>query len=478
MGQNRIVPVGDQDGNRRPSVGLNLGYASGNAGLQCIVSATTYFLLIFYIDFVGLDPRLAALALALPRFWDAFSDPLMGVISDRSNFASGRRRPYILWGAPLLAVTFVLLWYPFTGGGQAIKFAYLLVANLAFTTAITIVGVPYTSLGGELSTDYHGRTTVFAYSQGLGMVGAMVGFAMYNVAMAIPFCSEHLRFATAAAYFAIPTGLLFVVVYFATRGADRLKPSSSSIKFFSMLVVSLRNHSFRNLVLTLVIVNAGMVLGGQFLTFLIIHWVKLPDILMYAFVTYALCTLISFPVWRKIGTHMDKKHALAGGYGISAFVFLSSLILFEPGNAMYVYIYAALAGFCGAPGLLFPPSMIADIADESELETGARNEGMYYGSYSFIIKLSLALGSLWAGAGLWLAGYKAGAVPSESTLFYMRMFYLGAVIPHFLGAIVIFKGYPLTCERAAQIRKALLELAHGASGSNEDEQLENGENSE
>jgi Na+/melibiose symporter-like transporter len=127
---------------RQPGVRLKLGYGSGNAGLQCIVHATTYYLLIFYTDVVGLAPMLAAVAMALPRFWDAVSDPLMGVISDRSRFAGGRRRPYIFWGAPFLCLFFVMLWYPFPGGGATLKFAYLLAVNLAFTTAITVVGVP------------------------------------------------------------------------------------------------------------------------------------------------------------------------------------------------------------------------------------------------------------------------------------------------------------------------------------------------
>jgi len=442
-------------GNLPLSVRAKLGYGVGNMGLLAPTNASIAYLLYFYSDVVALAPLLVGVALTAPRFWDAISDPMMGVISDRTRFARGRRRPYILWGAPVLSFSFVLLWYPFAGGDPVTVFAYLLIANLLFTTAVTAVGVPYTSLGGELSVDYHERTAVFAYSQAFGMLGGLIGMAMKPLADSIPASSGQLSFLLGSVCLAVPTCLFLWWTYLATQEAapGEKAPERASLK--EMLRANLRNRSFRNLALTMTVVNSGMMLGVQFLPFMLKYWVQLEHLLFPAYAAYTAAVYLGFPLWKKVGERLDKKNVLTGAFIGAGCVYALSFVMFQPGATVLMFTWAILVGLCGAGGILYPFSMIADIADEDELETGFRSEGIFYGAYSFIGKLSVAVGSMTGALALWLAGFEGGQEQTATTLLVFRLVYVAPAISFLAAAVLIYRGYPLTEERASQIKQAL-----------------------
>jgi len=437
---------------------VKIGYGAGNFGIACATNAVVVFLLYFYSDIVVLPPLLVGIALAVPRFWDAVSDPLMGVISDRSKFSSGRRRPYILWGTPALAISFIMLWYPFTSGNNATIFSYLLVTNLLFTTAITIVGVPYMSLGGELSSDYHERTTVFAYSQGLGMLGALLGMAMKLFADFIPVQSQQLCFLISAVLLSIPVCVFLWWTYFSTRENFCLKEEKEHISLKKMIIANFKNHSFRNLMLTMTVASSGTMLSVQFLPFMVKYWVKLEHLIFPAFAAYTFSVFIAFPLWKKIGERFDKKMVMTYAFIGAGISYAFSFFMFQPGGAVLMFSWAVLVGVFGAGGILYPFSMIADIADEDELKTGIRSEGIFYGTFSFIQKLSVAAGSMIGAFALWLSGFNGGEAQTAQTLFMFRLVYIIPAISFFIAAVLICKGYTLTEEKSKQIKQALIKL--------------------
>src|SRR5262245_4209164 len=124
---------------------------------------------------MGLSPWLAGIALAVGRAWDAVSDPVMGAISDRTRSGMGRRRPYIIFGSIPMALTYIAMWTPPLGWSQMNLFFYLMITDIAFNICVTIVTIPYTSLGAELTTDYHERTKVTAIRMLFYQVGWFCG---------------------------------------------------------------------------------------------------------------------------------------------------------------------------------------------------------------------------------------------------------------------------------------------------------------
>ena len=445
--------------------GVKLGYGVGGFGVQCLNGAVVSYLLYYYTDIVALAPLLVGIALALPRFWDAVSDPLVGLISDRTQTRFGRRRPFILWGAPFLALSFILLWYPFAANGSAVVFTYLLLANLLFTTAITIVGVPYASLGGELSPHYHERTTVFAYSLAFGMIGGLVGAGMKPLADLMPFQSGQSGYIATAVCLAIPSALLLLCTYSSTMETVIPEETPTGKSFIRTLTGSFRNKSFRNLSITMLVVNSGISLGIQFLPFILKYWVNRENLIFPAFAAYTFAVYLGFPVWKKIGERFDKKHVLTGAFVCAGIIYGLTFFMLRPDGVVLMFIWAVLIGFCGAGGLLFPLSMIADIADEAELQTGDRSEGTFYGINSFINKLSLAIGSVVAALALWSAGFRGGEVQSQSAIMMFRITYVFPLLTYFISAAIIYRGYTLTEEQANQNKLAVKDIREGGAGS-------------
>ena len=112
---------------------------------------------------LGLSPILVGLAMTIPRIVDAFTDPIMGLISDRYSSRWGRRRPFIFIGAIMMALTYIMIWMVPRTFGEGAMFTWLVTTSILFFLAYTIFSVPVTSLTYELTPDYRERTRVMAF---------------------------------------------------------------------------------------------------------------------------------------------------------------------------------------------------------------------------------------------------------------------------------------------------------------------------
>lgn len=137
-----------------------VSYGSGKLGFAILIQVYMQFYNPVYNDTLGLSPVWIAWVIFLSRVWDAFTDPMMGNISDNTQSRWGRRRPWIALGGVLCALSFIALWWFPRGQTDGFYFVWLLVFSLLFYLSFTIFSVPYIALGMELSPDYHERTRV------------------------------------------------------------------------------------------------------------------------------------------------------------------------------------------------------------------------------------------------------------------------------------------------------------------------------
>jgi Na+/melibiose symporter-like transporter len=152
-----------------------LGFAIGSLGTGIYSITPSVLLLYFMTDTLGVSPSLAALAVALPKFWDVLTDPVMGVISDNTRTRWGRRRPYLLAGAISMSLSFVFLFSVPEFSTPTGSFAYVLVVYVVSATAYTIFAVPYISMPAEMSADPHERTVIMSYRMFFAMCGLLLG---------------------------------------------------------------------------------------------------------------------------------------------------------------------------------------------------------------------------------------------------------------------------------------------------------------
>ena len=142
---------------RKIAVGAG-GFPIQNGGLIVQYMAQPIFQI-----FLGLNPALFGLAMTIPRIWDAFTDPIMGRISDRFKSKWGRRRPFVFFGSLLMALSFSFIWMVPQGLSETSIFLWLVISSILFFSAYTIYSVPCQALAYEQTSDYHERTRLMFY---------------------------------------------------------------------------------------------------------------------------------------------------------------------------------------------------------------------------------------------------------------------------------------------------------------------------
>ena len=152
--------------------GMRHWYGLGQAAEGLLSFSFSYFLIFYYTGVVGLSGRLAGVAVLISLLFDAVTDPLAGVVSDRAHSRWGRRHPFLYASALPMAVTFLLTWLPPRGMGELALFTWLVALSVLARLFLTLFYVPHTALGAELSRDYEERNRVVATRQFFGRVGA------------------------------------------------------------------------------------------------------------------------------------------------------------------------------------------------------------------------------------------------------------------------------------------------------------------
>ncbi|HMP32431.1 MAG TPA: MFS transporter, partial [Saprospiraceae bacterium] len=128
----------------------------------------------FLITAFGIEPAIAGLLAAIPRFFDALSDPIMGFITDNTNSRWGRRRPYIFVGAILSSILFVIQWQMYEANGSTYNFWYFLLFSVLFIFSNTIFSTPLIGMGYEMTSDTKERTRLMGIANSVGQISWMI----------------------------------------------------------------------------------------------------------------------------------------------------------------------------------------------------------------------------------------------------------------------------------------------------------------
>lgn len=397
-------------------------------------SSFSAFLLFYYNQVLGLPADSAGLAIAISLIFDAVTDPMVGTISDRWRSPLGRRHPFMYASALPLAVSFYFLFAPAsfaTNGGDAPLFAWMLTFTILTRGAMTLYHVPHLALGAELSQDYDERTTLVAIRQILSVSGYLIvyglGFGLF-FAPTSEFQNGQLN---DAAYppFALVLAVISCITIFISGWGTRSripylpKPPAATNKvrlsdIFSEAVATLKNHSFRWLMLGYIIIVTAYGLGTASQLYMFTFFWELSR---FQILTVMLMgpagSIFGYMVATRLFARLDKRNAmLLGGIGwmlLHAFPVILFLIGLTPEKGSWA-VAATLSAIYLILGAAFAQLVVgvstsmADIADEYELEVGRRQEGVLFAAVSFAGKCMGALGSLLAGLMLTLISWPTG----------------------------------------------------------------------
>jgi glycoside/pentoside/hexuronide:cation symporter, GPH family len=434
--------------------GVKFGYGIGDIGSNFFIVVTGFFLLYFLTDIVGVEPALAGMVLLFPKLWDVISDPIMGVISDRTSTRWGRRRPYLLFGAVPFGLTFFLM---FLAPGYSSELARALHVGLMFAlgcTAFTVVNVPYSSMVAEMSDDYNERISITSFR----MIFACVGVLLAG-ALAMPLVIIGGEGADGFRFMGLVLGgaitLLTLLCFWSTAKAKTLPRTELTPPFREQVKIALKNYPFMMLMAgyALQSVAVGILMAG--LIYFIIHVMKLPEAAMSVVLPILFVTAIIFiPIWVKVGAKIGKIKAYRIGLMIMA-VMLLSLFFSTPSQVLLFYGQVLILGIGFSSFQLFPFSMLPDTIEYDQMKSGMRREGIFAGVWTAGQKLAYSVGPGIIGFALSLSGFTRGDVQPDSVVTGIRIAFCLFPTLLLLLSFIPFNRYDLTEERFREIKQII-----------------------
>jgi len=411
-----------------------IGYGAGNFAFALLGLVVAVNLQFFYTDYVGLSAGLVSWALLVARLFDAFVDPLMGYVSDRTTTRFGRRRPYIVGAALPLGVAFYYLFAPPDVPDPAQHQTSLLLYMCALYTVTyftwTVGAIPYYSLGAELTDDYIERTRVISVREGLGLLGLLA--ATILPAYLIHLYGGREGYGAMGAILGCATAVFLLVSGIVVRERPEFQ-GRPSMNPYAGIVATLRNGPFR----VLLIAFTCSAIAGAVPAVLVIYvavyiigtpawWAQsIPDWLptwSYYLLLYFTCGIVSLPVWNRIAAEYGKK-ATWGGAIVLATVTSSACFWLAEGTIGFFSLLLVLGGISFGNYQTLPPSMVADLIDHDEVHTGGRREGAYFAIWSFAIKASNAITGFVALQVLERVGYLPGVPQTDTVKMWMLWMY-------------------------------------------------------
>lgn len=475
-GQETMAFKGDV--RRRPLPRLaKLAYGLGGT-VDGVTSNALNFFVMFYATIVcGLDGWIAGLALSLGLVVDAIVDPLIGSLSDGCRARLGRRLPFMLTGLPLTAVSLTLLFSIPPGLGTAVTFALLLIGSTCLRVSVSLFNLPFLAFGAELTDDHGERSSVAAWRWAAGMTGGLItiviGFGIFfrgPGGTANRAAYSGFAMASAIAMVIAALGSLVAVARLRHRAHPAIVDGARLPNtFMRQLAAAARNRSFRVL-----FVATLLLFVGQGVTFTLnLHastyfWDLDPQGVQRVALALFAGLLLGAPLVGFIAPRFEKRSLLLaslGGLVFSQTVLVSLRLcgLLPLGNGKTLALLTAnslLTGLSITGAVIAMSAMLADAADEHDLETGCRQEGVMFSGWSFSSKAAGGVGALIAGLALQIARFPTGAGPSAGSLSPYTLRILGfasgpgAAFFSFCGILVLTR-YGLDRARHAAILQAL-----------------------
>ena len=455
-------------------------FGAGHLVLNLYPGALGFFMF-FLLTAFGMDPFLAGLLGGLPRFFDAITDPVMGFISDNTSSKWGRRRPYILVGGILSAITFILLWQLDENNSSTYNFWYFLIMSMVFLIGNTMFATPLVGLGYEMTSDYNERTRLMAFSQTVGLI-AWVIVPWFWVIIADPdfFSNQAEGVRTMAIYVGVACLVLGLLPAFFCKGIDSPKMGDRKPLSFKNIFSSLKdligsigdavkNKPFMRLCGATFLVFNGYQIVASFSFFIFVFYIFNGSYeatatwpAWFSSIGALVSAFLVIPIVSWMSTKWGKKNAFIISTALSIVGYLMKWWAFTPDNVLLSFIPIPLMSFGLGSLFTLMMSMTADVCDLDELNNGMpRKEGTFGALYWWVVKLGQGLALVLGGLVLKLIGFDGNAATQTvETLTNLRI--ADIIIPVVTAALAIWVmwNYSLSEERAKEI-KAQLEERRG-----------------
>jgi len=457
-------------GRQEPALPLGtiVNYNLPTAGVGFMFFIVALYLMKFSTDVLLMSPAVMGIIFGISRIWDAFTDPVAGYLSDRTNLKAGRRRPWILASIPFICGTFYMMWSPADGLSERAMTVWMAVAVIGFYTSMTAFTVPHTSLGAELSTNYHERTKIFGARHMIWNAGSLLALvAMHQLIVGgnVRFDAWVISLLAGAA-----VAVLIVWMFLNIRERPEFQGRGETNLFIAFGDV-IRNRYAALLLIVFFIENLGGATISILTPYVAEYVVGKPEKTVVYILLYLIPSVASVPLWVPLSRRIGKKamwifSMMVTGVGFGG---MFSMYFFEYGSSTADWIISILAVLCGlgaGSGAVVGPSIQSDIIDYDEYRSGKRKEGTYFAAWNFVYKSATGITLMLTGFVLSLSGFEPNVAQTESTkLAILTLYAIFPLVCYSIGA-AIFSQFKLNEAEYRKIRDALdLGQYHKGAGS-------------
>lgn len=457
-------------------MGQKIAFGFGMLANQMFPAVISIFIVVL-VQNLGFPGWMWGVVSLVPRLFDAITDPIMGFISDNTKSKWGRRKQYVLLGAVIMGISFIVMWQLYKDNTVDYNFTYFLLWSLVFYVGLTIFSVPYVAMGYEMSNDFHERTNIMAVAQFIGQWAWVIAPWFWVIMDDKSFFeSGEVAVRELAIWVGIICMIFAMIPAIFIKSKSTLNEKYDSITFKNILKSlhtifiinfgqALKIKAFRKLCLaTFLIFNAFNTVAAFtyfIIVFFLFNGATGPDgawwwPTLFGSVGALVTTFLVIPVVTQMSKKIGKKKAFIVSQSVSIIGYIMLWFLFIPGKP-YLFLFALPFFSFGIGGLFtLMMSMTADVIDLDELNTGKRREGIFGAIYWWMVKFGFGIAGGLSGVIFSVIGWESGgATQSEEALFGLRLFFSGLPILGTLIAIYIMWDYDLSEEKAGEIRAKL-----------------------
>ena len=445
----------------RLSVKQRLAYGSVDAGGMFAFSMVSSYLTVFYTDVVGLTPAVISIIMLIARIWDGVNDPMMGVICEKTKTRWGRYRPYLLFGAPVLAIMTILAFTKPNGTGLW-PAVYCGVTYILSGMAYTATGIAGTALANVLTRNNQERMILISFRGAMSNIATFItGAATMPLILKLgdgnP--SSAKGYFWAVVIFSVIGTIFYWIAFAGTKEVVTPDPKKKGMPVMESLKLAFSDANIRKLLIGYLLYMCGVFGRLGVMAYFFLYVVENPLWISVAATVMTVAMAVPNFIMPFLTVRFEKKSLMLCFLAIGA---VGGLVMFLGGKMMslpIILVGTALFHGCGSATGGASYGLIAEIIDDMEVRTGSRADAIVLSVTSFSVKLGNAIAGSLGVILLAAAGYVANETQTAATKTGMSVVINLLPAGLYLLALIPFSMIKMTRAKAAE-NQAILSARH------------------
>lgn len=413
-----------------------VSYGMGDLACNTIFTVVSSYLMFFYTDIAGIGLGAIGIIMSVSRIVDAVTDPMMGVIVDKTKTKYGKARPYILWMAIPFAIISVLM-FRSPDIGENGKFVYALITYILFCCIYTALNIPYTALLSNLTDDVGERLSFNMFKTLGSQIGGFIATGVtLSLAAVLGDGNQERGFSLSIALYGVFAVILLFTCFKNTK--ERIAAVEDQTSFKDSLKAGIKNKPWIVTCVLCFLAFTGIIMKGSSAMYYAKYYLEQEGI---ASVLLSISSLVAIPlalVTPAIAKKIGKRNCVLWGNVLLA---LGTVCTgFAEKNIPMIILFMIIASVGSGIAVSMGFVMVADTVDYSEWMTGVRAQGFFSAAAGFMVKLGMAVAGVVSTAVMAGGGYVENAVQTASSISAIRANYIWipAVIAVFAAILSLF----------------------------------------